>query len=88
MDSREVPESVKELMEYNEEFERIFGVSVNKFAGKLCVHGFPDFDIVAFGFYMMQSGYRGWRDGRLADYIEDEYGIEGKELINKLIELS
>lgn len=84
---REVPESVKKLLDYNEEFKKIFDVDVNKFAGKLCAFGIPDFDIVAFDEHMRRLGYREEEDGCLADYIENNYGVEGKELIDKVIEL-
>lgn len=85
--TREVPESVKKLMEYNEEFKKIFDVNVNDFAGNLSIFGIPDFDIVEFDKHMERLGYRVEKDGSLADYIESNYGIEGKELIDKLIEL-
>ena len=85
---REVPESVKKLLNYNDEFKKIFNVNVNKFADKLCTFGIPDFDIVAFDKHMYRLGYRVERDGCLAEYIESNYGVEGKELIDKLIELS
>lgn len=85
---REVPESVKMLLDYNEEFKKVFDVNVNKFAGKLCAFGIPDFNIVAFNEHMKRLGYQEWCDGRLAEFIEKKYGIEGKELIDKLIDLS
>ena len=85
---REVPESVKKLLDYNEEFKKIFDVNINKFAGNLCAFGIPDFDIVAFDEHMKRLGYQEWCDGSLADYIEKKYGVEGKELIDELLALS
>lgn len=86
MGSRKV-ESIEKLMEYNEQFKRIFDVDINNFAGKLCILGIPDFDVIEFGVYMEELGWRKWCDGSLAEYIEENYGIEGKELIDTLIEL-
>ena len=85
---REVPESVKKLLDYNEEFKKIFDVNVNKFASKLCAFGIPDFDIVAFDEHMKRLDYQEWCDGSLAEFIEKKYGIEGKELIDELLALS
>ena len=85
---REVPESMKKLMSYNEEFKKIFDVNVNKFAGNLCLLGIPDFDIVKFDKHMWRLGYRIEEDGSLAEFIEKKYGVRAKDLIDELIELS
>ena len=87
MGSRKVPESVEKLMEYDEQFKKIFDTNITGFAGKLCILGIPDFDVIAFGAFMEELGWRRWCDGSLAEYIEENYGVEGKELIDTLIEL-
>ena len=85
---REIPPAVLELIKtHGEKFKEIFGVEINKFAGRLCFIGVPDFDIVEFNDFMRRKGYREDKDGSLADYIEKNYGAKGKELIDKLISM-
>lgn len=86
---REVPIAVKKMMDkYGEDFKEIFDVEINMFAGKLCFLGIPDFDILHFDTFMKRKGYREDSDGSLADYIEKNYGKQGKELIDELLSMN
>jgi len=84
---REVPEPVKRMMDkYGEEFKEVFGVEVNKFAGKLWMVGIADFDIVKFERFLEKLGYVGDSgEQSIAEFVEDRYGKIGRELIDKLI---
>lgn len=85
---REVPPALLEMMnKHGTEFKEIFDAEINSFAGKLCLIGIADFDIVEFDKFMHKWGYREDKDGSLADYIEMRYGERGRELINELLSM-
>jgi len=76
----------KEIMEYDPEFYRIFGIHVNYFFNKSFLFiGMVDFDIIEFDKYMQKLGFRTEKDGSLQDYIIKEYGERASELIDELI---
>jgi len=77
------------MWQHDKEFFSIFGVHINKFAGRLTyMFGLPDFDIVKFDDYMHRSqGYQEEKDGSLKNFIQKKYGDRAAELIEELISL-
>ena len=85
---RNVPPAVMEMItKYGTEFKEIFDAEINWFAGKLCLFGIPDFDILKFDEFMQKWGYREHKDGSLADYVYLKYGERGRDLIDELLSI-
>ena len=82
---REVPESVRN---YGSEFKEIFDTTFGQFVGKLWIVGIPDFDIIKFEKFLVSRGYATVSENQsIAEFVEMRYGIRGRELIDKLINM-
>jgi len=70
---------------YGASFKKHFGAPLRCYAGKLCMMGIWDFDIMKFDRYMQTKGCNIEKDGSCASYVREHYGKDAENLIKTLI---
>jgi len=82
---REIPKLREMMNQWDDEFNKIFHLHVNYFAGRLVLFGIADFDVAKFDDYLHKLGYQEEKDGSMKNYITKRWGKRACELIEELI---